>query len=1391
MNLCESETLHTIIISVLFFLLLIAILKIRQKISEPATDELLKHSQEHFRLAFENAYIGVCLVSTDGQLLSVNRRMCEIFGYSKQELEGMNVNTITHPDYRNISPTFIKKAASGEISHAEFEKQYIHKQGNMIWGKVSSSIIRDNQEKPLYFISYVQDITERRLIEEIQSFLLRYDHIAAGESFFRSLSRYLAEKLEADYVCIDRLEDHNLSAHTLAVWHDGKFEDNLTYSLKDTPCGDVVGKTICSYPKGVRYLFPKDAVLQQMNAEGYMGTTLRSSDGQPIGLIALIWRKPITNPYIIETVLKLVAMRASGELEREQAEEALRENIREYRSLFENMISGFAYHQIIFDENGKPTDYIFLEINSAFEKHTGLSREIIGKRVTEVLPGIEKHDPDFISIYGEVASSGKSVRFDVYAEPQQKFYTISAYSPKKGYFAAVFDDITERRNAEKELRRKSEELATVLDAIPALVWIAPDPECRLITGNRAVNELFGIPEGTNVSQTAAEAGKALRIRHLKADGTEFRAEELPMQRAIALGQPVLNQEFIYDLSDGRKVPALGNAVPLFDENGNVRGAVGAFWDITERKQAEEALYTRLHLREYADSHTLDELLQYTLDKAEQLTGSRIGFFHFLSADQKILTLQMWSGNTMKNMCTAEGKGAHYLVEQAGVWADCVRQQKPVIHNDYSSLTHRKGMPEGHAPVIRELTLPVIRGNRITAIIGIGNKPSDYTEADVRIVSELADMSWDIISNKLAEDALKRSEERYRKAQTLGKVGNWEYNIQTTHFWGSDEAKKIYGFALDSEHFTTEEVENCIPERERVHQALLDLIKKDADYNLEFDIITKNTNERKTIISIAQLERDINGKPLKITGVIQDITERKLAEERLRKSEEQYRLIIETAMEGIWLVDLQGKTLFINQRMANMLGYTVEEIQGADVFQFLDPSQHQEARVSLQCRQNGVGEIVERCFIRKDGSALWTLNSTSPIRDSQGKVIGSMGMLSDITERKRAEAEKAKLEFRLRQAQSMEAIGTLAGGIAHDFNNILFPILGYTEMTMDDLPSNSMAYQNLSEVLKAALRAKELVNQILTFSRQRENEKMILKIQPVVKEALKLIRSTLPTTIELSQNIDPNCNPVLADPTQIHQIIMNLCTNAYHAMQDHGGLLEVTLTEAKLGADDLRAYPGSLPGTYLKLSVSDTGIGIAKDILERIFDPFFTTKPVGKGTGLGLSVVHGIVKQMGGHIRVYSEPGKGTVFHVYMPAAENENISDRKTAVSDESVPTGSERILLTDDEVPILNMLRQMLEELGYRVIPYADSSEAFKAFEKMPDSFDLVITDMTMPNMTGAQLAKKILEIRADMPIILCTGFSEQINGAKSEEFGIKGYLMKPVIRSEMAKMIRKVLRK
>jgi len=392
---------------------------------------------------------------------------------------------------------------------------------------------------------------------------------------------------------------------------------------------------------------------------------------------------------------------------------------------------------------------------------------------------------------------------------------------------------------------------------------------------------------------------------------------------------------------------------------------------------------------------------------------------------------------------------------------------------------------------------------------------------------------------------------------------------------------------------------------------------------------------------------------------------------------------------------------------------------------------------------------------------------------------------EITERKQAEEEKLKLQMQLQQAQKMEAIGTLAGGIAHDFNNILSAIIGYTEIALDDVKKETLLHNNLQEVFKAGKRAKNLVKQILTFSRRSEQELQQLQVKYLAKDALKLLRASLPTTIEIRQDIQSD-SFVLADPTQIHQVLMNLCTNAGFALQDKGGVLEVKLEDMELDTDFTSRHPDMKPGSYMKLTVSDTGHGMPPDVLERAFDPFFTTKKKGEGTGMGLSVVHGIVKNHGGTVTASSEPGKGSTFKVFLPVIEAKADSEKK---KEGTIPKGKEHILFIDDEQGLVDLGKLMLESFGYKVTAKTSSVEALKLFKSQPDKFDLIITDMTMPSMTGEELAKEILAIRPDIRVILCTGFSQKIDKEKAESIGIRTLLLKPILRQQMAETVREVL--
>ncbi len=407
-----------------------------------------------------------------------------------------------------------------------------------------------------------------------------------------------------------------------------------------------------------------------------------------------------------------------------------------------------------------------------------------------------------------------------------------------------------------------------------------------------------------------------------------------------------------------------------------------------------------------------------------------------------------------------------------------------------------------------------------------------------------------------------------------------------------------------------------------------------------------------------------------------------------------------------------------------------------------------------------------------------------VRNEVGNLAKAFQEMADALLKR--EAEKKELEQHLWQTQKMEAIGTLAGGIAHDFNNILGIIGGYTELALVEAGKGSRGERCLKEVVRASSRARDLVQQILTFSRQSGNERKPLQLSLTVKEVMKMLRATLPSTIAIRYHISTGLPAVLADPIQIHQVLMNLCTNAHHAMQEKGGTLEVTLSEAVIDREKEVPKVNLPSGKYQLLRVQDTGHGIPVDLLERVFDPFFTTKGLGKGTGLGLSVVHGIVKNHDGAVAIKSNVGEGTTIDVYFPSLEETARDDSLEFVK---LPEGTERILLVDDESAIVAMAQQMLESLGYQVTARTSSVEALAAFHATPEKYDLVITDMTMPSMTGIDLAREILAVRSDMPIILCTGFSETVQEDKAKALGIREFVMKPVARHELARIIRSVL--
>jgi len=505
-------------------------------------------------------------------------------------------------------------------------------------------------------------------------------------------------------------------------------------------------------------------------------------------------------------------------------------------------------------------------------------------------------------------------------------------------------------------------------------------------------------------------------------------------------------------------------------------------------------------------------------------------------------------------------------------------------------------------------------------------------------------------------------------------------------------------------------------------------------------------------------------------VFANALENKTTRQALQESEERLRTVFETFPDPVTIIQAEdGRCVDINSAFTRVTGWTTEDVIGKTAADFdIWHKPEEREKLTTGIAQQGKVENLEAKFRLKDGSLTTALMSAVLIRLKDKPHI--LTITRDISDLKSAQKEREQLETQLIQAQKMEAIGTLAGGIAHDFNNILGAIIGYAEMALYDTKKDSMEHHNIDQVLKAGHRAKDLVKQILAFSRKSEQDKRIISLTPIVEEALKLLRASLPTTIEIRQNIEPNLDAIFADPTQMHQVLMNLCTNSAHAMGD---------TRAA-------QYPELNPGPYVKLSISDTGHGMDSVTMDRIFDPYFTTKEQDKGTGMGLAVVHGIIKGHGGGIQVQSTPAKGTRFDILFPIMEKQMES---VTAELKALPTGSEHILFIDDEETLIDLAKSMLKKLGYRVETRTSPVEALEIFGAAPHKFDLVISDMTMPGMTGDTLASELMNIRSDIPVIICTGYSEKIDERRAKDLGIKGLMMKPFTIRRLSKTVRDAL--
>jgi len=788
------------------------------------------------------------------------------------------------------------------------------------------------------------------------------------------------------------------------------------------------------------------------------------------------------------------------------------------------------------------------------------------------------------------------------------------------------------------------------------------------------------------------------------------------------------------------------ADPIHDEAGKVILALTHAVDITDRKQAEAK-------REAA----LNALKQSEQSLAEAQRIARIGSWDWDMVDNSV----KWSKEMYRVFGITpeafDGKPESLL---------------KVIHPDDAELftrTMKSNLKKGN-PTSLEFRV-IHKSGSIHNIFAAGRVEFNDTGRPIRNIGT----AQDITERKQAEDALSFSLEKYRALVENITDVIFTIDLQGTFTFVSPAIEKISGYTIG-------EVMG-MPFSSFIHpddlSGLAEAFTKTASgirAAHKFRVLDK-TGTVRWVITRSRLVNE-SGSPPVITGVMADITEHRQTDETLKQQAD----AMEAATDGIAILNEEGKYIYLNKAHANLYGYkTAGELIGKSWSIFYDSDElkrfEQKIMPELHLKKNWHGEAIGK---KADGRKFPQELSLTAL-DTDRLIC----VVRDITERKQVEEDKSKLEAQLFQSQKMEAIGTLAGGIAHDFNNILAVIIGYTELAMDkNQKGNKDKY--LQETLQGAERAKNLVKQILAFSRHDDTGKKPLDIKILLKEVTRFLRSSIPSTVEINLDIaNESCN-IMADPTQMHQVIMNLCTNAAHAMKDEGGVLKIELTNIELTKDEIPYHPELKPGHYVKLTVSDTGYGIDPANIRRIFDPFFTTKTKDEGTGLGLSVAYGIVKSHDGVITVYSEQGKGTAFHIYLPRIIQ---AEAKEGHADKPVIGGTERILFVDDEPALVDIGLRMLFTLGYSAIGATSSIEALDIFRAEPERFDLVITDMTLPKMTGIDLSRKLLQIRPEIPIILYSGIKEPETEVQATSLGIKAYLTKPLARKELATVMREVL--
>lgn len=1009
-------------------------------------------------------------------------------------------------------------------------------------------------------------------------------------------------------------------------------------------------------------------------------------------------------------------------------EEAIKVNISRFQSIYDSSLIGIAYW--------KSTGELF-DANDTWLKTIGYSREDMENGIADwskITPPEHLHlDEKGIE---QINAKG-------FCDPFEKEYIrkdgtrvpiligAAALDDIEGGGVTYMVDMSLIRETQEALEESKTKYLTLLESLQEGVWtIGKDAKTSFV--NQRMAEMLGYTKDEMLGKHLFDFMdvKSIEDAKLKLDRRRNGIKE--------------QHDFKFIKKDGQPIYATIETAPLRDENGSYSGAVAGVINITKRKQTEEAL--KQSEKKYRT--LVNNIPDYVMRYDQQ--------YRHIFANEKAIsdtgrTVETYIGKTHREM----GFPDHLCT----LWENAI--DRVYETGEMQTETFEWNSDLG-TKVLKWSVLPEFsEDGSILTILGI---------------------SHDITDIKNANETIRKSQALLDSTERVSKIGGWEWDVEAqTMFW-TDETYKIHGFDPDKiSPRSTEHIEKSLEcfdadDRPVILKAFKDCADKGEEYDLDFPF-TKATGERIWIRTVAKPVYK-GGHVVKVIGNIMDITDRKQAIYALEKSEARYRKMMESISDPLYVGSPEQTIEYMNPAMIERLG---RDATGEVCYKAI----------------HGLEKNCEGCpFDRVRNGETIEENVLSPLDDRNYRVthmpvlndnltVSKLTIYRDIHDYLTALSDKEKVQAQLQQAQKIESIGNLAGGIAHDFNNILASIIGFTELALDEVEKGTTQEDNLQEVCMAGKRAKDLVNQILAFARQANEKVKPVRISKIIRESLKLLRASMPTTVDIKQELNSE-SLTLGNATLIEQAIINLATNAMHSMEESGGVLTVRLSDVYIDEETAKKKHLIKSGNYMQVAISDTGVGIPPEVIESIFEPYFTTKEAGKGTGMGLALVHGTVKKYGGTIMVDSQPGYGTTFTILLPTTKKQ---EKSIPYRQSELPQGTERILFVDDELPVAKMSKRHLETLGYEVIIRTSSVEALELFKTKPNDFDLVVTDMTMPNLTGDKLAVELIKYRRDIPVVLCTGYSKRISDENASEIGIKAFAYKPVVKADLAKTVRKVL--